>query len=279
MTTQRTSAASQNEAVEELLDLAEDALDHGDPHRGIALCAQVLQAHPEHAGALFVTADAYRDLGFLVDAEQAYRRVTSIAADHAPAWSGLSVVLFDQLRFEEARRAALRSLRLDPLSAEASYIRGLLRERRGDLAGAERDFCRASRVDPSAFPRPLPLTDESLHALVREAASTLHPAIQSYLEQVPILLEDVPSVEVCEQFEPPAPPSELLGIFTPAGVVSPGKGAWSQLPSTIVVFRRNLQRLAVDPAQLLAELRITVFYEVGHYLGIAETELEPHDPE
>lgn len=273
MTTQHTSVASSDEAVEDLLDLAEDALDHGDPHRGIALCAQVLQDRPDHAGALFVTADAYRDLGFLADAEQAYRRVTSLVTAHAPAWSGLAVVLFEQLRLEEARRAALRSLRLDPLGSEAAYIRGLIRERAGDHFGAERDFIRAARVDASAFPRPVPLDQDQIKELVQLAARSLHPAVQSYLAQVPILVEDVPPLDVCEQFEPPAPPTELLGVFNAAGIAGES-AAWTQLPSTIVLYRCNLQRLAHDIPQLVAELRVTVFFEVGHFLGIAEPDLE-----
>ena len=40
-------------------------------------------------------------------------RSPELATDHSPAWSGLSSVLFDQLRFGDARVAALRALRAD----------------------------------------------------------------------------------------------------------------------------------------------------------------------
>lgn len=274
MTTHRTRVATTEEALEELLDLAEDALDHGDPHRGIALCAQVLQDHPNHAGALFVTADAYRDLGFLLEAEQAYRRVTSAAPNHAPAWSGLSVVLFEQLRFEEARRAAMRSLRLDRMGAEAAFIRGMVRERNGDTFGAERDFVRASRIDPAAFPPPVVLGDDQVLELLAIAAQAMNPVVQAYLEQVPVLIEQVPPAEVCRQFDPPAPASELLGVFNAAGIAGDSGTAWSQLPSTIVLYRANLQRLSHQLPQLLSELRVTVLLEVAHFLGIADEDLE-----
>src|SRR5262245_61588942 len=135
---------------DELLDQAEQALDEGDADHALELCRQVLTLDPRHPGALFVAADAERTLGDLERAEVGYRAVTLIAPDHSPAWSGLANVLFDQLRFDEARVAALRALRTDPTNAEASHVRGLLRERRGDLPGADRDFLRAARLDPDA---------------------------------------------------------------------------------------------------------------------------------
>ena len=222
-----------------------------------------------------MVADAYRDLGYLEEAEHAYRRVTRAVPEHASGWGGLAVVLFDQLDFEGAGRAALRGLRLDPLCAEAAHVRGLLRQRRDDLAGAERDLLRAHRSDPLRYLRPVPLTKAMIEAVVEEASRALHPAIRSFLQQVPILVENVPSEEVCRQFDPPAPPGELLGLFNGYGLA--GRAAddpWSQLPSTIVLFRCNLERKAADRAHLLEELRITVLHEVGHVLGLDEDDVE-----
>lgn len=262
-------------AAETLLDLAEEALDQGDHQQALTLCAQVLQRAPEHAGALFVAADTYREIGATEEAERAYRQVTRAMPEHAPGWSGLSVMLFDQLRFEEARSACLRSLRLDAANGEAYYVRAMLRERHDDPEGAARDFLRAWRLDPKAWPRPVPLSDAMLEAVVEEATRSLHPAIRSYLSQVPFLIEEVPAEELCLQFEPPAPPSEILGVFTGASLAERSvEDPWSQLPGTIVLFRRNLERYAFDREQLLTELRITVFHEVGHFLGLSEADLE-----
>lgn len=274
MTTHRAGPVPEA-AAETLLDLAEEALNQGDSQRALALCAEVLQGSPEHAGALFVAADAYRDLGAVEEAERAYRRVTQTVPEHAPGWSGLAAVLFDQLRFEQARIAALRALRIDPTNGEACYVRAMLRERRGDLQGADRDFLRAWRLDPGAWPRPVPLTDAMLEAVIEEATRSLHPAIRSYLSQVPFLIEEVPAEDVCRQFDPPAPPSEILGVFTGTSLAQRStEDPWSQLPATIVLFRRNLERYAFDRAHLLSELRVTIFHEVGHFLGLDEADLE-----
>lgn len=275
MTTRSGSSAGTDEVAERLLDLAEDALDRGDAEGALSLCGQVLEKNPAHAGALFVTGDAWRDLGVPDEAEAAYRAVTRLVPDHAPGWSSLAAVLFDQLRFEEARVAALRALRIEPTNAEACAVRGMLRERRGDFDGADRDFLRAARLDPDTWPLPEPLTDAMIAAVVDEACQGLHPALQAYLDQVPILVEEVPPEEVLRQFDPPAPPGEILGVFTGSSLMDRSvDDPWSHLPSTIVLFRRNLQRLAFDREHLLEELRITVLHEVGHFLGLDEDDLE-----
>jgi len=260
--------------LEGLLDEAEAALDSGDPDHALLICERVLTKAPDHAGAHFIVADAMRQLGDLEEAVARYRRVTHLAADHALSWSGLAFCLFDLLDFEAARSASLRAIRIDPLNPEAYYVRALLRERRGDVDGAARDYLRAERLDPVGWPRPLDLSDAMIEAVVSEALRVLHPSIRAYLAQVPVMLEEVPSPDLCREFEPPAPPGEILGTFAGASLRERSvEDPWSQLPGAIVLFRRNLQRVARDRDRLLEELRITVFHEVGHFLGLDENDM------
>ena len=258
-----------------ILDLAEDSLDRGDPHTALDLCQQVLKENPNHPGALFVSAEAQRDLGENDDAEFGYRRVLSLLPDHSPSWSALSSLYFDQLRFDEARNAVNRALRLDPENPEACYTRAMLRERRYDTAGSWRDYVRAARVDPATWPRPTPLDQATVEAVVEEALRVLHPSIREYLANVAILLEDVPAEDVCFGYHPPAPPGEILGYFSGVSLADRSiEDPWTTLPSAIVLFRCNLQRIGHDRARLIEELSITVFHEVGHFLGLDEADLE-----
>lgn len=272
---QPSGGGDREEEHERLLDLAEEALDDGDVDRALELCREVLDTDPRHAGALFVVADAERSLGDLENAEVGYRAVTQVASDHSPAWSGLARVLFDQLRFDEARTAALRALRSDGENAEGYHVRAMLRERRGDGFGADRDYVRAARLDPDGFPRPERLTDAMITAVVEEAKRDLHPSVRTYLEQVAFVVEDVPGEDLCREFDPPAFPGELLGVFSGSSLADRAtEDPWAQLPSTIVLFRRNLERIAWDREHLVEELRITVLHEVGHFLGLDEDDLE-----
>ena len=260
--------------AERVLDLAEEALDQGEAEEALRLCQEVLDADPDHTGALFLAGDALRDLRRLDEAEAQYRHVLRVDQAHSPTWSALASTLFDQLRFEEARTAALRAIRVDPDNAEAYCWRGMLRERRGDLPGADRDFRRASRLDPLLYPRPLHLDEATVEAVVEEAVRAMHPSIREYLGQVAIVLEEVPDEETCRQWDPPAPPGEILGYFSGISLRERTSDPWSALPASIVLFRRNLERIAYDRDRMIDELRITVFHEVGHFLGLDEDDLE-----
>jgi predicted Zn-dependent protease with MMP-like domain len=259
------------EAVEALLDDAEDALDQGDPDGALEICERILRAHPDHAGAMFVAADAERSLGDPDAAIDRYRRVTATHADHSPAWSALASVLFDELRFDESRAAVRRSLHADPDNPEAHFVRALLRERAGDAAGAERAYLRAARLDPDAWPLPIPLPDATLEAIVADACGSLHPSVQAWLGNVTFLVEDVPPIDLCREFDPHALPGEILGVFSGNTVHDTAVPAG---PPTITLFRRNLERIAQDREHLVEEVRITVLHEIGHFLGLDEDDLE-----
>jgi predicted Zn-dependent protease with MMP-like domain len=179
------------------------------------------------------------------------------------------------LELEEARRALNRALREDPGNPEAWYARGLLRERSEDWEGADRDLARAARLDPSTYPFPATLSDEQLEAAVEEVLGSLHPTLQEYLANVAILVEEVPSVEILRQFDPPLSPGELLGYFSGHSLLERSTvDPWSHLPAAILLFRRPLQRYAQTREQLIRELRTTIYHEVGHFLGLEEEDLE-----
>jgi predicted Zn-dependent protease with MMP-like domain len=42
----------------------------------------------------------------------------------------------------------------------------------------------------------------------------------------------------------------------------------------ILLFKRNLEKVATTRAELIDQIRITVNHEVGHFLGMDEDEIE-----
>jgi predicted Zn-dependent protease with MMP-like domain len=40
------------------------------------------------------------------------------------------------------------------------------------------------------------------------------------------------------------------------------------------LFKRNLERSAGDAAELAEQIRVTLYHELGHYLGLDEDALE-----
>ena len=260
--------------MEGLLEFVEEALDHGDPNTALHLCYQLLEIAPNHTEALYLVGEAFRGLRELSEAEHRYRKVIAINPKHSRSWSALAAVLLDQLRCNEAQTSIARAIRLDPLNPEATYVRALLRERRGDYWGAERDFIRCTAINAEAYPRPVRLSDETIEAWVQEAVAQLSPTLVVYLSQITVLLDDLPTVDICSRYEPMAPPAEILGYFSGSSFHEKTlESPWSNLPTAIVLFRRNIERLAGDKERTIEELRLTLSHEVRHFLGFEEIDL------
>ena len=88
---------------------------------------------------------------------------------------------------------------------------------------------------------------------VRQALDSLPPELQAGLENVAVVIEE----------EDPDEP-DLFGLWQ----------SDPYLPDKITIFRRPLVETFSDPAELEAEIRITVLHELGHAFGIDEDRLE-----
>lgn len=257
------------ELREEALELLED-----DPGRAVTLAREALGRQPD-AESFYVCGLALCETEEPEEGIDALRMAVKLDPDHVDAWVALGRELFDACEFDEAQGILLTALRLDPHHPEALYYRACCRERRDDHDGATRDYQAAALVDPELFPRPVHLDDETIERVADEVVELLHPSLQKYLQDVHIYIDEVPSVELLRQFDPPARPTEILACFTGHALTERSSDdPWSALPATIVLFRRNLMRIAHDEEHLHDELRITLLHEIGHFLGLDEEELE-----
>lgn len=259
-----------------LFQLRERALEllEEDPTEALRLAREALRRQPD-AESHYVLGLALCENDAGEEGATALRTAVDLEPTHVDAWVALGRECFDTLMLDEASSALLTALRLDPHHPEALYYRACLRERRGDFDGAARDYQAAALVDGEAFPVPQTLDDEAVEATAEEVIRSLHPSLQRYLENVAIVIEEVPGADLLEQFVPAARPLEILGCFaghalTERSTMDP----WSALPATIVLFRRNLMRVADDPEMLRDELRTTLLHEIGHFLGLDEDDLE-----
>lgn len=268
------STGTRGRADHELLDAAEDALDAGEPEQAIALCEAVLREDREHPGAWFVRGDALRMLERHAEARESFRRAALAVPQHGASWGAYARACFDSLAFDEARRAVSRALEVAPDLAEAWWVRGALHEWDGRGEDARRAFLHAAWLDDDGFPLPHALDDAQIEAAVDEALGGFPPELQSVVAEVPVLVEDLPDADLLRSYDPPASPHALLGVFAgPTVQEQRGTGPWGGTPPTITLFRRNLERIAEDPAHLVEELRVTLLHEIGHYLGLDEDDV------
>ena len=93
------------------------------------------------------------------------------------------------------------------------------------------------------------------------------------LDEIDVVVEDWPSAQDSEYLD--ADPGSLLGMYT--GVPLPeregGPGA-SGFPERIAIYRQPILRRCATRAEAVREIRITLWHELGHYLGMGEEDLE-----
>ena len=89
---------------------------------------------------------------------------------------------------------------------------------------------------------------------VRRAVDSLPPEIGAKLENVAVVVEEA------NREEP-----DLYGLFEQP----------EYLPARIAIYRQPLEEdFGDDPAELEAEIRVTVLHELAHYFGLDEARLD-----
>ena len=93
-----------------------------------------------------------------------------------------------------------------------------------------------------------------------------------------VTVEDLPSDAILQEDDPPFDPADLLGLFV--GVSRDRRSSLSpggELPPRILLFKKNLERMALEVDELVEEIAVTLYHELGHFLGLDEEDLERID--
>ncbi len=101
-------------------------------------------------------------------------------------------------------------------------------------------------------------------SLVRDAIDALPEEFRRRLDNVEIVIEDVPE-------EP------LLGHYHGVPQTERGIGYAGYLPDKITIYRKPLERRSPTPEILAAEVRRTVWHEIAHHFGISDERLRELD--
>lgn len=183
------------------------------------------------------------------------------------------IVLFELLRLDEARKQLLAAEKVAPRDAWVQHGLGLVAERAGDAREAERRFARARKLDPEAFPVPVTLPADEFDEVIENALLKLPAPVRHYLSNVAITAEDLPADDDLLAATPPLSP-QSLGMFRGAPLGQRGSmDPWSQFPSSVVLYQKNLERAARTRDELIEQIGVTLVHEVGHFLGLDEEQL------
>jgi predicted Zn-dependent protease with MMP-like domain/Flp pilus assembly protein TadD len=176
------------------------------------------------------------------------------------------------LELEELDRARThfsRAAEREPSSPDPIYGLGLCAEAQGERNEMIAHFQRVRALDAALPPRPWSVTAERLESLVESALAELPTRAQKLLENVPVMVEDLPSEEIVgDGFDPRG-----LGLF--AGVPFPEQSSLSGPPhlEAVFLYQRNIERVARSVAEVETEIRTTLLHETGHFFGLDEEDL------
>jgi predicted Zn-dependent protease with MMP-like domain len=259
---------------ERLLDQAEDAWTQKRHHDALQLCdrAALLGEDPRYFAAL-LRGDILLELGDAAGALSSFESVAHPETHDPEVDLSRGVALFELGRLAEAENALKSALRGDANLAEAHYTLGLIAEVSGSGSEAEH-FRQARKLDPTTYAPHPSLTREEFERVVEAAVSELPESVKSVIQNVPVLVAELPHPDDLRLAVPPLSPRSLgLFVGTPPQQGSVLDAPPSEQP-TILLFKRNLERACHDRDELIEEIRLTVIHEVGHALGLSEQELD-----
>jgi len=108
------------------------------------------------------------------------------------------------------------------------------------------------------------MSRERFEALVDEALDGIPDEIAALVENVVVLVEDVP---------PAGEPDDLLGLYDGVALTERESNFAAELPDRIFVFRLPLLEMCADEDELAEEVEITVVHEIAHHFGIDDARL------
>ena len=256
-----------------------DALDAQDPAAALQLARQALDAEEGEDPVLrFLAGVALIELDRSAEAVTELERAVELDTDDAEFRAALAGALLRSCRLDEAEREARSALSADPELPDAHFVRALIFERRGKDREADEQYRRAAELDSERFPEPVRISREAFEEHVARAIDRLPEAYRRHLDEVAVTVEDLPSDAILQEDDPPFDPADLLGLFV--GVSRDRRSSLSpggELPPRILLFKKNLERMALEVDELVEEIAVTLYHELGHFLGLDEEDLERID--
>ncbi len=118
------------------------------------------------------------------------------------------------------------------------------------------------------------ISNQEFDQIVRHAVAEMDSRFRDYLDEVPVIIEELPDKVACRQLGR-TNPNGLLGLYrgTPLNHRSVTTGF---TPSQIFLYRKNILRICKDKTALTQQIQKTLIHELGHYLGFSESQLRSH---
>jgi predicted Zn-dependent protease with MMP-like domain len=117
------------------------------------------------------------------------------------------------------------------------------------------------------------ITREDFNEVISETLDSLPPEFRRRIQNVAVLVEDLPPNPIPAQ--PGQPRRILLGLFH--GVPLTRKSVFHGpigSPDYVVLYQKNIEAVCSTEAEVREQVRRTVIHEMGHYFGMTEEQLK-----
>jgi tetratricopeptide (TPR) repeat protein len=218
------------------LSAARTAVRKHDFRRAVIEAEELLDEVPDDRDALWTLAESTMELRDFEVALEAWRALIATGVTLPSALTQLGVCAFETCAFEDAAQAARSALALFDDLPDAWYLLGLCTEHLEDDERAWACFERAHRGSPLAFPLPLPLGDDDVLGLVREALTEVSREVAAFWAPVPVRIARLPTLASLTMHVPPISP-RVLALVEGEPPTDPTSTA---RPTALHVFRANV---------------------------------------
>jgi predicted Zn-dependent protease with MMP-like domain len=114
-------------------------------------------------------------------------------------------------------------------------------------------------------------------SLFEEVIQELPTEFRKMLDEVPVLVDDEPSLELQRELDDykPDEPSDICGLHSGPSISAPSRNELIASAPLIQLFRGPILRLAGENKnKLKQQIRITLLHELGHHFDFSEEDLE-----
>ncbi len=120
------------------------------------------------------------------------------------------------------------------------------------------------------------VTQEEFEKYVADGLDALPDRYQKNINNVVIVAEDYPSQEQIKK-QKLRPGHVLLGLYEGIPLTSRGNNYSGVLPDKITLFKIAIESMSNTKAELIEQIRHTLWHEVAHYYGLDHIEIEKRD--
>jgi predicted Zn-dependent protease with MMP-like domain len=117
------------------------------------------------------------------------------------------------------------------------------------------------------------MTRQAFEHLVEEALREIPGRFRRAMQNVVIVVEDEPSVELLEDMEV-EPGDTLFGLYQGTPLPERSWGYGNTLPDRISIYQRPIEDACEDEDEIRECVAETVIHEFGHYFGMSEEQIE-----